>query len=305
MPHTILIIDDSETVRVHLRQVLTAHHVCHKFLIAADAIEGLKLLLSNSVHLVLCDLMMPGIDGFKFLSIMRSKPEVADVPVIILTGAEDIKSKVKGLDAGASDYLVKPVADEELVARVRVHIKLKALQDELREKNERLEELSRTDGLTRVINRRHLIEVLELEFLRAARYEAPLAYIMADIDSFKKLNDEHGHQIGDSALVAVAASLKRNLRAHDIVGRYGGEEFGLILPQTDAAGAQAVAERCRRDVEALDIDGGGGAVHVTMSFGVAGCPRADTPSTAEFIKRADAALYEAKRAGRNRVIVAP
>ncbi len=305
MQLTVLIIDDSESVRSHVRQVLSDRGVFSNFLTAGDAIEGFKLLLSHQVHLVLCDLMMPGIDGFKFLSLKQSKPELQELPVIMLTGSEDIKSKVKGLEAGAADYLVKPFYDEELVARVKVHLKLKALQDELREKNQRLEELSRTDGLTHAANRRHLIEMLEIEYLRAVRYHAPLSYVMGDIDHFKKLNDEHGHQLGDRVLEAVADVLKSNVRIHDVVGRYGGEEFALVLPQTDTIGAVAVAQRCRREIEKLRIGADDKTVQLTMSFGVASWPRDGIVNTADLIKAADTALYEAKRAGRNRVVAAP
>lgn len=305
MGPTILIIDDSESVRQHVSKVLRERGVASTFLMAGDGIDGFKLLLTHQVSLALCDIMMPGFDGFKFLSLKQSKAELAEMPVIMLTGSDDVKSKVKGLEAGASDYLIKPIADEELVARVRVHLKIKALQDELREKNQRLEELSRTDGLTKINNRRYLIELFELEYLRSERYGQPLSYIMVDLDHFKALNDSEGHQAGDLALVEVASVLRRNLRINDVVGRYGGEEFGIILPQTDAAGAMMVAERCRADIENMSISVGEKVIRMTASLGVGYRPHPRAADMAALIRLADDALYDAKKNGRNRVVLAP
>ena len=153
------------------------------FAITMAMVGAAPLGAQRTVDLMLCDLEMPGIDGFKLLSLKQSRGDLQDVPVILLTGQEDVKAKVRGLEAGAADYLVKPFHDEELVARVRVHLKLKQLQDELREKNFRLEELTRVDDLTKVTNRRYLLEQLDSEFKRAERYDTALARKLGEMMS--------------------------------------------------------------------------------------------------------------------------
>jgi diguanylate cyclase (GGDEF)-like protein len=301
---TVLIIDDSETVRQRVQQALAESGVTSTVLFAKDGLEGFKLLLNNTIDLILCDVVMPGIDGFKFLSLKRARAEFNEVPVIMLAGtAGDVRAKVRGLEAGASDYLTKPFDDEELVARVKVHLKIKALQDELREKNGRLEELSNTDGLTRVVNRRHFMELLNLEFLRARRYGSTMSYVMVDIDHFKQINDKHGHQVGDQALVSVAAALSSDLRRNDLVGRYGGEEFALLLPETGTEGARTVAERYRKRIEDLVLGMPNGELRLTASMGVAELNDSMTDTDA-LVRWADTALYEAKNRGRNRVVIA-
>ncbi len=301
MRKTVLIIDDSQAVREHVKAVLEQRKVFDRILTASDGIAGFKQLLDNAVQLVLCDLMMPTLDGFKFLSLKQAKPELAEIPVIMLTGHEDSRAKIKGLEAGAADYLLKPFDDEELVARVRVHLKLKILQDELRDKNKRLEELSNTDSLTLIANRRHLLATLDSEWRRAARYRTSLACVMTDLDLFKPINDRFGHPVGDMALAAVAGVLRQGLRDSDMVGRYGGEEFMLVLPQTNSEGATAVAERCRRGIERLVLAAGDGTFTISASFGVAATPHPEIARVDDLIRLADEALYRAKQAGRNRV----
>ena len=302
---TLLIVDDSEAIRSRVKHILRETGLFATYITAEDGVEGFRALLTNHVDLILCDLVMPGIDGFKFLSLKQSKAEYSEVPVIMLTGEEDVGAKVRGLDAGASDYLTKPFNDAELVARVRVHLKLKALQDELREKNARLENISRTDELTELNNRRHFMDLLRAEFLRAQRYEQQLVYSMADIDHFKRINDTHGHLIGDRALVSVADVLRNTVRGQDIVGRYGGEEFGIGMPHTDLVGAYNALERCRKGVETKRLPLGNGEVlGATISIGVVAFPRAGVTSVDDLIRCADSALYRAKNQGRNRIVVA-
>lgn len=301
---TILIVDDSEAIQHHVEHVLSVQDEEFQVLTAKDGLSAFNLLVRNKVDLVLCDVVMPGIDGFKFLTLKNSRPEFADLPVIMLTGASDVSAKVRGLEAGAADYLTKPFHDQELVARVRVHLKLRALQEELRVKNEQLQLVSRTDGLTGIWNRRHLMEVGEVELDWARRYKNELGCIMLDLDHFKLVNDRHGHLVGDQVLSAVAEQLQQDLRKCDLAARYGGEEFVLLLPQTGLEGAHAVAERQRLAVAALSVPAGMTEVRPTVSLGVAAYPTHPAESIEDLFRHADQALYRAKEAGRNRVELA-
>ncbi len=301
MKNSILIIDDDSNIRAEVRRCLSGSNIFTSFYEAVDGVEGFKSLLNKDVDLILCDVVMPGIDGFKFLSMKRARPEFNDIPVIMLTGEEDVRLKVKSLEQGASDYITKPFDAGELIARVKVHWKIKNLQEELRETNKRLEELSNTDDLTKMYNRRYFMELLELEFQRAHRYQSKLSFVMIDIDHFKEFNDNFGHLQGDRILFEVAQILKENLRVHDIMGRYGGEEFGLMMPETDLDGAMIVAERYRRRVEEFVLFENDHQLKITISLGIARYPHAQIKTVDDLIRLADNALYDAKKHGRNRV----
>jgi len=301
MYNSVLIIDDSDAVRERIITILESFNLFERYYEAENGLEGFKKLLSSPVDIILCDLEMPRIDGFKFLSMLKSRPDLQDTPVIILTGRDDRDLKIKGLEQGASDYITKPFDAEELVARVRVHLKIKNLQDDLRQTNELLRELSNTDHLTGLFNRRYLMEALAKEVQRNLRKGGDLSLIILDIDHFKQVNDTYGHQQGDSVLQKVALLLKKELRAYDTAARYGGEEFIAVLPDTTLEEAGCVADRVRSSIHASRFGGALSPLSLTVSIGVArfsspGCTTVDS-----FIKLADDALYRAKVNGRNRV----
>jgi len=294
----LLIVDDSITVRAALRRALEPAQLFEHYVEAKDGLEGLAVLGQRAVDLVLCDVVMPGLDGFALLQRMQEVPAYRDIPVLMLTAQESVEKKVAGLELGASDYVTKPFAKDELIARVRVHLKLKLMQDKLRE-------ASITDYLTRRFNRRHFMELFQTEMERARRHGHPLSLMILDIDYFKRINDTLGHLQGDQVLVAVAEAIRANLRAEDIVARYGGEEFVALLPHIDEAGARRAAEKVREVVAATAFPGMSGAA-VTLSSGVVTFhpERTDTATTDVLLMLADTALYAAKDRGRNRVEVA-
>ncbi|CAN5267973.1 diguanylate cyclase [soil metagenome] len=232
------------------------------------------------------------------------------IPIILVTARDSTEDKVEGLDAGADDYLTKPVNFPELEARVRSMLRIKRLQDQLDETNAELEEmnqqlvkLSITDGLTELFNHRHIHELLGEEFERSARTGESIAVVMMDLDHFKAVNDTHGHPTGDVILHETAGMIRDTAREIDMPGRYGGEEFIAILPETDEQAAVNFAERVRSAIEEHEYRDGETLVRMTVSCGVAASAsggNVDTPQG--LLKRADDALYAAKEGGRNRVI---
>lgn len=301
MDISILIIDDSKTQRQQILQTLKDNSLGNTFYEAGEGIEGFKSALAKKVDLILCDLEMPGFDGFKFLAMKSSREELKDIPVILLTGHSDSETKIRGLEHGASDYLTKPFVPGELIARVRIHLRLKALQDELKKRNEMLRELSNTDPLTGLCNRRYMMEFLNREFQRAIRTDRYLSLVMGDVDHFKSINDAYGHQHGDEVLKTVAQSMRNQLRPYDLAARFGGEEFAVILPATSLETAIAAAKRLRTTVSQLSFSEGMRGRQVTISLGVACVSDTNIKSVEDLIREADENLYKAKRNGRNRV----
>jgi two-component system, cell cycle response regulator len=298
---TILVAEDSRVVRAILREPLRAHG--YRVLEAADGEQALACCSEERPDVVLLDVEMPVLDGHQVLARIKQQPELADVPVVFLTARATTEDVVQGLRLGAHDYLRKPFEASELLARVSAALRVKTLQDELRRRNLELDQMSRTDALTGLHNRRHLEERLGEFVSLARRHGEDLAAAMIDLDHFKRINDNGGHPAGDAVLRVTAERLRGILRAEDVLGRWGGEEFLALLPRTDAAGAQLAAERMRQAVAGQPIPlPEGGETRVTASIGAA---TGVDHGAADLVRRADAALYEAKAAGRNRVVVAP
>lgn len=301
MSTSVLVIDDSTAIREQVVRTLREVNLFDHYHEAKDGLEGFKTLIESKSDLVICDVDMPRMDGFKFLQLVESRPELLGVPIIMLTGMMDFNSKIKGLEQGACDYLTKPFDAGELVARVKVQLKIKSLQDELKRANELLKKLTNIDHLTNLFNRRYLAEILEAEFFRARRNKENLSLIIVDIDYFKKVNDTYGHQNGDIVLAAVAALSQGELRAYDSAARYGGEEFVLVIPGTSLSGAVLVAERLRQAVLEFSFPAPMEDLTVTVSLGVATYPSPQVDSVDSLFRQADEALYRAKQNGRNRV----
>ena len=261
---------------------------------AHDGVEALELCRAQPPDILLLDVEMPRLNGYQVLAALRQDAELAEIPVIFLTARSTSDHVAEGLRRGAHDYLRKPFETPELMARLLVARRTKDLRDQLRARNVELERLATTDMLTDLDNRRSVQRRLEEAISRSARHGTPLSIVLIDIDHFKQVNDRHGHQVGDEVLREVAARLRTRLRLEDSCGRWGGEEFLLVLQDTDGEAATVVAEDLRARV--ADRPVGGAALPVTISLGVA-----EWQGDAEdaLIQRADVALYEAKAGGRN------
>jgi diguanylate cyclase (GGDEF)-like protein len=302
---TILMIDDSKQQRAQFRAALDAAGCFDRILEAEDGLSGLRLLLTHPVDIVLCDLEMPGLDGEKLLHASASREEGRNVPFLFITGSENVDRRVRLMERGAHDVIRKPFHPGDLIARLRLHLRIRKLEDDLSARNAELERLSTTDELTRVRNRRFADEVLDREVHRARRHGSPLSVLMIDLDHFKSINDGFGHAAGDAVLRETGRRIRNLLRRSDVAARYGGEEFLIVLAPSNANGAQIAAERWRSSISdepfTLPHD-----VHVsvTASIGVATF-RPEFSSPRDLVAAADEALYWAKRDGRNCVRSAP
>ena len=295
----ILIVDDSRGVREEIKAALRAERPGLVFLEAENGLDGFKLLMEHPVDLILCDLVMPHMDGFKFLQLRASRPELLGVPAIVLTSVNEVDEKVRLLSAGAGDYLTKPFHPGELVARAMVHLNIKLLQDELQRKNALLLELSTTDGLTHIYTRRHFLELAQKEFDRSDRLDLALSLMILDVDHFKEINDGLGHQVGDEVLVGLCETINRSLRDYDLFGRYGGDEFTILFPQTSKSQALTIGNRLEADIRSMRLECLHGA-QLSFSGGIAWRKGAGTVLE-DVLRTADRAMYEAKRLGRGRV----
>ncbi len=291
----VLIVDDHPDNVDLLKDRLEARG--YATLTAIDGEEALAIVEAAQPmpDLILLDIMLPKLDGLAVARLIKGNKDLPFIPIIMQTALDSTEDKVEGLDAGADDYITKPINFAELEARVRSLLRIKALQDEV-------ERLSKTDALTEIDNRRHLEQRLEETYEHSVRMSEPFACVMCDLDKFKSVNDTHGHQAGDAVLRQLAQLLKTAAREIDRVGRYGGEEFMLILPGATDEAAVTFAERVRKSVEEHTFAFDGGSVQRTISCGVAGWPHPRITNVDALVRAADDALYVAKEGGRNRVI---
>ncbi len=265
--------------------------------------EALQAVRTQEPDLILLDVMLPDIDGYEIARRIKGADELPFIPIILVTARDSTQDKVAGLDAGADDNLTKPINFPELEARVRSMLRIKALQDELEEKNKELERLSISDGLTGLFNHRHIHGLLQEEFDRADRTGERLTVAMFDLDRFKSVNDNYGHQAGDRVLEQFADILRETAREIDRLGRYGGEEFMALLPDTGIEDGVVFVERVRRETARHPFSiGRDETICMTTSCGVATYPHELINDPGNLVRLADEALYAAKAAGRNRVV---
>jgi diguanylate cyclase (GGDEF)-like protein len=303
MATSVLVVEDSEVVRSAVIESLKSAGLFDTYYEARDGREGVRIISSTPVDLAICDVMMPDMDGLEFLTTVRGTKELQDIPVIMLSERSETSLKIRTLGIGARDYITKPFDPGELAARIAVHLRIKTLQDEMRRTNQLLREISITDHLTHLYNRRYVMDVLATEFQRTLRTNGELCLVLIDVDHFKAVNDTYGHQCGDLVLAALAEALQVELRCYDVAARYGGEEFAVLLPGTSLQRGREVGERLRQAVTEISFPHPMAALCVTISLGIAALPCARIDSVDALIRAADEALYRAKQNGRNRVEV--
>lgn len=305
-PYPILVVEDNHFLRHMLCSMLEQDG--HAVTGVVDGDAALAHLRQHPSPIVITDWVMPRMDGLELCREIRNLDQECYTYIILLTVQESKADLITGLEAGADEYLVKPVTEAELRARLRIAQRILNLERSLKQSLEELKNLSLKDPLTELYNRRFLAERLPQEIKRAARYGRSLSLIMLDIDHFKGINDQYGHGAGDVVLKACAGRLQEAIRQEvDWGARYGGEEFLLILPDTDLAGALLLAERIRERFAAMPISLGAVEIPVTASFGVSTFPQdRRTALVAEaLLETADRALYQAKKTGRNKVCSLP
>jgi diguanylate cyclase (GGDEF)-like protein len=299
----ILLVEDSETTKALLIRYLSSQY---ELLHARDGEEAWTMLESNpEIGLVITDIQMPRLNGHQLLVRIRKSetPALAAMPVIVMTAADDNTDRNLAFLNGANDFIGKPIDELELQARVNVHYKLARTIRELEANRQLLAEQATTDPLTRLKNRRAFFENGDKYLTHARRFDTDLSVIVLDIDFFKKINDTHGHHVGDEALVMVAKTLSHLTRADDTLARLGGEEFAVLLPDTNRLGAAVLAERIRVSVARERLVVGDKIITLTLSAGIASLRTDLGTNVSQLVNVADRRLYLAKQHGRNRICV--
>lgn len=294
----VLVVDDNPTsaraVTSYLEELGMTVEMAHSWGAALKQYQALE------PDLVLMDAVMPDMDGFKLTHHLRARYRDRYVPIVFLTGLDDMDARERGVMAGADDFLSKPVDPVILRVRVRAMMRIRKLTAALEEKGRELEDLATRDQLSGVLNRRRFDEELASEFNRARRYGHPLSLLVCDIDHFKRINDDLGHTTGDEVIAFLGGLLTELKRGSDLAFRYGGEEFVLLLPETNARNAAAVAERLRATFERRSVETSAG--RRTISIGVSGMESLGPKAPCELLfQSADVALYRAKSSGRDQV----
>ncbi len=310
----ILLVDDKKANLIALEAVL--ERCGAKLFTATSGNEALALMLEHTFALVLLDVQMPDMDGYEVAELMRQNPDTQDIPIIFVTAINKEKSHVfKGYESGAVDYLYKPVEPSILLSKISIFIKLWEKNARLREtvaeleaanqtiltQQEELRQLAIHDHLTGMYQRRWFDEMIEKAVAFSIRNNVPLTLAMLDIDHFKSINDNYGHDVGDRVLVQLAQVLAASVRTSDAVFRYGGEEFAILLPNTDRLSAADVCERIRQNIAERPFNYDGGQLSITLSGGIAELLELEIQTPKNLLICADGRLYHAKLSGRNRI----
>ena len=296
----ILIADDSIVSR-HLLEA-TLRKWGYEVLVACDGAEALQILeREDAPALIILDWMMPGMTGLEVCQRIRQRGTEPYIYILLLTSKSQKEDLIEGMDAGADDYITKPFDQNELQVRLRAGTRLVDLQAQLLSAREALREQATRDSLTHLWNRSSIMDALTRELSRAERESSPLGVVIVDLDHFKFINDNHGHPAGDAVLREAARRMQTSVRQYDSIGRYGGEEFLVLLPGCSEAESYSQAERLRKQLTLSDIRINETALRITASFGVTAAMPGDPWTPEGLIRKADEALYVAKKSGRNRV----
>lgn len=296
---TLLIVDDSPSIRLGIREAMEEAEVFSRILEADDGGKALEVFLKEEIDLLITDMVMPRVDGYKLISSIRGMERGKDIPIIMLTVRGEPLDKIKGLTIGANDYVTKPFDKGELIARVKVLLRMEELKEELKEKNAELKRLAITDELTGLPNRRYFFDTMKTQLALAKRHGFSISCLVMDIDHFKRINDTYGHSTGDMVLKGVASVVESTKRGGEVMARIGGEEFAICLFRVGETEAVHTAERIRKAVESTNLPEG---LKVTISIGVSSFPGGGVETIYDLLKTADEAMYHAKEAGRNRVV---
>ncbi len=296
----VLVIDDRKNSYERIVATLSAEHTVD---VESQPNEGLFHAAEGNYDLIIVSLGLEDFDGLRLCSQIRSLERTRNVPILAVSEADNNARLVRGLEIGVNDYLIRPVEKNEMLARVRTQIKKKRYTERLRDNVQLSIEMAITDGLTGLFNRRYMETHLAGLVEQASARSKPIAVLILDIDYFKSINDGHGHDAGDDVLREFSLRIRKCIRNIDLACRYGGEEFVVVMPETDLAVAAMVAERLRRRIagEPFAIQQGAASLEVTISIGIAALGGGED-NAAAILKRADQALYRAKRDGRNRVV---
>lgn len=296
----ILVVDDNPDDSALLARLLEKEG--YHTLVASSGNAALNILKDTEVDLVLLDIIMPEVDGLEILEAIRAQNNLSKVPILLISSLDDESSVVSGLQAGANDYITKPVNVPILLARVNTHLAIGGLIRRLEQKTGILTRLAAHDDLTSLTNRRAFTDILDKELERSIRHGHTLSLLILDIDHFKKVNDGYGHPAGDAVLIEFANRISQSMRSSDILGRWGGEEFSIMLPETGGDAACAIAERCCELVANRPFKIEGKQLDITVSIGLVATKPPAQATSAELFAMADQALYSAKSSGRNRVV---
>ncbi|WP_321495226.1 diguanylate cyclase [uncultured Desulfobacter sp.] len=298
--YTILAVDDTKS---NIAMLLTHLGQQYNVIPALNGKRALAIAQKKQIDLILLDIIMPEIDGYEVCTLLKENELTRDIPVIFITAQTEEDAIEKAYDAGGIDYVTKPFRPRELLARIRRELTLQRLIKDLEASKEELRILATTDPMTKLYNRRSFADISANLLGQSKRESQNMSVLMIDIDKFKGINDAHGHDVGDAVIISMADNLRNMSRKGDIVCRYGGEEFVLLLPNTQIAGACILGEKIRQHFQesAVKIKSGG-QLHVTISIGATEVDVQVEKNLEPALKRADAALYQAKEGGRNKLV---